>query len=134
MQSAASVTFPILGALVERASKRVGSRMVAYDDVGRAIGESGSWVRKFLGRHAVRLDADTYLAIKAAYARECARIQAEADLERARFFALGGRIDAMDPINSGPLDMASGGAVSGGRSPAPLVAASVATVVDADRQ
>lgn len=134
MQSAASVTFPILGALVERASRRVGSRMVAYDDVGRSIGESGSWVRKFLGRHAVRLDADTYLAIKAAYARECARIQAEADLERARFFALGGRIDAMDPVNSGQVDVASSDPFPGGRSPAPLVAASVASVVDANRK
>lgn len=130
MQSAASVTFPILGALVERAARRAGSRMSAYDDVGRSIGETGSWVRKFLGRQTVRLDADTYLAIQERYARECERWEAEAALQRARFFALGKGDDAMAQSKAGCVDVDAGRSVSrAGRVPAV-----VAPVVDEDRQ
>ncbi|MGF6247186.1 hypothetical protein ABID82_002265 [Methylobacterium sp. PvP062] len=134
MHSAASITLPILGALVERASRRAGSRMSAYDDVGRTIGETGSWVRKFLGRQPVRLDADTYLAIKAAYARECERLEAEAATERARFFALGGRLDAMASTEARSARLETSGNSSGARSPAPLVVARVAPVVDEKRR
>lgn len=95
MQTAASIAMPMVGALVERASKRVGSRMAAYNDVGRSIGESGSWVRKFLGRQPVRLDADTWEAIKARYEQECQKWETEAELQKARFFALRGRNNAM---------------------------------------
>jgi hypothetical protein len=108
--------------------------MVAYSDVGRAIGESASWVRKFLGRQPVRLDADTFLAIKAAYARECERLEAEAELEKARFFALGGRIDAMDQGEAGEMGLAKGGPAPGERSSSALVAAGVASLVVEDRQ
>ncbi|WP_149313512.1 hypothetical protein [Methylobacterium sp. P1-11] len=108
--------------------------MVAYDDVGRAIGESGSWVRKFLGRHAVRLDADTYLAIRAAYDRECARIEAEAELERARFFALGGRLDAMASSEAKPRRMAASSTVTGAGTTSAVVASEMAEMVGEDRQ
>lgn len=129
MHSAASVTLPILGALVERASRRAGSKMIAYDDVGRVIGESGSWVRKFLGRQQVRLDADTYLAIKAAYARECARLEAEAAMDRARFFALGGRLDAMGTGEAQQVCLEASGAPSVNRPSTSVVASRMASVV-----
>lgn len=96
MRTAADLTHPLLGALVDRAQQRSGSKMNAYADVARVIGETGSWVRKFLGRQTVRLDADTYLKIQAAYERECARWEAEAEMQKARFFALQGRDHAMD--------------------------------------
>lgn len=119
MQSAASATFPILTALVERATRRAGSKMHAYADVGREIGESASWVRKFLGRQPVRLDADTYLAIRDRYARECERWEAEADLQRARFLALGGGDDAMAQSAVGRVDVGAGRPVSrAGKVPA----------------
>jgi len=35
--------------LVDREERSTGSRMLAYEKVGRAIGASASWVRKFLG-------------------------------------------------------------------------------------
>lgn len=130
MQSAASATLPILCARVERATRRVGSKMHAYDDVGRAIGESGSWVRKFLGRQPVRLDADTYLAIQDRYARECERWEAEADLQRARFFALGRGDDAMAQSAVGRVDVGAGRPTSR----AGKVPAVVARVVDQDGQ
>ncbi len=37
--------------------------MTAYDAVGRRIGASGSWVRKFLGRQPVGLDGHVLLKI-----------------------------------------------------------------------
>ncbi|MGU3403387.1 hypothetical protein [Methylobacterium brachiatum] len=104
--------------------------MNAYDAVGRDIGESGSWVRKFLGRQPVRLDADTYLAIQDRYARECERWEAEADLQRARFFALGKGDDAMAQSTAQRVDVDAGRPVSrAGRVPAV-----VARLVDEDRQ
>lgn len=130
MQSAASATLPILSALVERAARHVGSKMHAYDDVGRSIGESGSWVRKFLGRQPVRLDADTYLAIQDRYARECERWEAEADLQRARFFALGRGEHAMAKSTARRVDVDASRPVSR----AGKVPAVVARLVDKDGQ
>jgi hypothetical protein len=134
MQRAADISMPLVGALVDRARYRAGSRMIAYSDVGRAIGESASWVRKFLGRQPVRLDADTFLAIKAAYVRECERIEAEAELERARFFALGGRLDAMASGQGQQDGLEKGGETSGRRSPSPVVASGVASTLVEERR
>lgn len=119
MQRAADATFPLVGALVERAERRVGSRMAAYADVARAIGSTGSWVRKFLGRQPVRLDADTYLNIQALYDAECRRWEAETETQRARFFALGRGPDAMGEGEAERVVMAqSGGSRGCGRTPA----------------
>ncbi|CAO4145605.1 hypothetical protein [Methylorubrum extorquens] len=41
--------------------------MLAYEAVGRTIGTTASWVRKFVGDQPVRLDADTFLRIRATY-------------------------------------------------------------------
>lgn len=130
MQTAADETFPLLGLLVERAQAQSGSRMNAYADVARSIGASGSWVRKFLGRQPVRLDADTYRNIKALYAAKCARWDAEAELQRARFFALGKGDDAMAQITTERLDVDASRHASRNGSQAAVVA----PLVDANRQ
>jgi hypothetical protein len=104
--------------------------MCAYSEVARTIGETGSWVRKFLGRQRVRLDADTYLNIQAAYERECARWEAEAELQKARFFALRGRDHAMAQSEAARLDVAP----SDGTAVTSRTSTVVAALVDANRQ
>lgn len=74
---------PKLSALVRLAQNGTGSKMIAYDAVGRRIGASGSWVRKFLGRQPVGLDGHVLLNIGAAYARLCSSIEAAADAAEA---------------------------------------------------
>jgi hypothetical protein len=98
MTSAVSKAQPWVAALVELDELRSGSRMNAYENVARAIGVTASWVRKFLGNQPVRLDADVYLGIEARYRAACARWDAEAELQKQRFFALGGGdVNAPDP-------------------------------------
>lgn len=97
MQTAANLANPLVGALVRHAERRAGSRMLAYEAVGRAIGTSASWVRKFIGNQPVRLDADTFLRIRATYQANCDRWDTQADEDRAAFFALWRGDDAMDP-------------------------------------
>ena len=108
MTPAADLAFPRVGALVDLEERRSGSRMNAYGDVGRKIGETGSWVRRFLGRQPIRLDADTFLRIQAAYRAECERWEAEAETEWARFRALGEGDDAMGKVEDRRLDGATG--------------------------
>lgn len=74
---------PKLTALVRLAQSGTGSKMTAYDAVGRRIGASGSWVRKFLGRQPVALDGHVLLNIGTAYARLCSSIEAAADAAEA---------------------------------------------------
>lgn len=121
---AAEETYPKLGALFEVARSRGSDKMTAYEQVGRAIGQTGSWVRKFLGRQRSNLDADTYLSIKDAYERECARWDAEAELQKARFFALQGRAHAMAEKKAASLDVDAGRRPSRARR-APAVVAPV---------
>ncbi|MBB2965033.1 hypothetical protein [Methylobacterium sp. R2-1] len=90
MQTAANLANPLVDALVRHAERRTGSRMLAYEAVGRMIGTTASWVRKFVGNQPVRLDADTFLRIRASYQANCDRWDAQADEDRAAFFALGG--------------------------------------------
>ncbi|BAU93420.1 hypothetical protein MPPM_4815 [Methylorubrum populi] len=122
MTTAADLAFPRVGALVDLAERRSGSRMNAYDDVGRKIGATASWVRKFLGRQPIRLDADTFLNIHAAYRAECDRLEAQAELEWARFRALGEGDDAMAYEADRSLDGPTGGRSSHGKEAAALVA------------
>lgn len=130
MQRAADLSRPMLDGLMGCAERRVGSRMIAYGDVGRAIGATGSWVRKFLGGQPVRLDADTFLNIKAAYDAQCARWEAEADLQRARFLALGRGTDAMAEGASSRVGLGQSRDSEGGRPAASVVA----SLVGEDRQ
>jgi hypothetical protein len=130
MQTAANLANPLVDALVRHAERRTGSRMLAYEAVGRTIGTTASWVRKFIGNQPVRLDADTFLRIRATYQANCDRWDAQADEDRAAFFALGGGDDAMDQGPDARLDVAEGSQAARGR-PAPAV---VAPMVDQGAQ
>ena len=76
-------TLPKLSALVRLAQSGVGSKMAAYDAVGRRIGASGSWVRKFIGRQETGLDGHVLHNIRTAYERLCTSIEAAADAAEA---------------------------------------------------
>ncbi|MHC2016347.1 hypothetical protein [Methylobacterium sp. CM6247] len=125
MHSAANLTSPMLDALVKHAERRTGSRMLAYDKVARSIGATSSWVRKFLGNQPVRLDADTFLRIHATYQANCDRWDAQADEDRAAFFALGREDDGMDQGTNPSLHVGQGASATDGGRAAPVVAALV---------
>ena len=76
-------TLPKLSALVRLAQSSMGSKMAAYDAVGRRIGASGSWVRKFIGRQDTGLDGHVLHNIRTAYERLCTSIEAAADAAEA---------------------------------------------------
>jgi hypothetical protein len=76
-------TLPKLSALVRLAQTSMGSKMAAYDAVGRRIGASGSWVRKFMGRQDTGLDGHVLHNIRTAYERLCTKIEAAADAAKA---------------------------------------------------
>ncbi|MEE7505195.1 hypothetical protein [Methylobacterium mesophilicum] len=76
-------TLPKLSALVRLAQSSMGSKMAAYDAVGRRIGTSGSWVRKFMGRQGTGLNGHVLHNIRAAYERLCTNIEAAADAAEA---------------------------------------------------
>ena len=131
MDSAANLAHPLVGALVRHAERRTGSRMLAYDAVARSIGSTGSWVRKFVGNQPVRLSADTFLRIQRTYRANCSCWDAQADEDRAAFFALGsGGDDAMDQSADQGLDVEARASSARGRR----AAAVVASVVDEGRQ
>lgn len=76
-------SLPKLSALVRLAQSSMGSKMAAYDAVGRRIGTSGSWVRKFIGRQDTGLDGHVLHNIRTAYERLCSSIEAAADAAEA---------------------------------------------------
>lgn len=123
-------TLPMLLALVGRAEVRTGSRMTAYETVARRIGASASWVRKFVGRQQVGLEGHVLLNIAGLYRAECERWEAEAEKERALFFALGGETDAMAIRTRQSLGVEAGPHQTAGRPASSLVA----SLVDEDRQ
>ena len=122
MQNAADLTSPMLDALVRHAERRTGSRMLAYDAVARAIGATSSWVRKFVGNQPVRLDADTFLRIHATYQANCDRWDAQADEDRAAFFALGREDNGMDTSSNEGLHVGARARAEGGRGATAVVA------------
>lgn len=122
MQTAANLANPLVDALVRHAERRTGSRMLAYEAVGRTIGATASWVRKFIGNQPVRLDADTFLRIRATYQANCDRWDAQADEDRAAFFALGGGDDAMDQGTDTGVVLAKGADAARGRKASAVVA------------
>lgn len=122
MQTAANLANPLVGALVRHAERRTGSRMLAYEAVGRTIGTTASWVRKFVGNQPVRLDADTFLRIRATYQANCDRWDARADEDRAAFFALGREDDAMDQVTDTSVVLEESADAARGQRASALVA------------
>ena len=122
---AQDAVLPKLTALVRLAQSGTGSKMTAYDAVGRRIGASGSWVRKFLGRQPVALEGHVLLNIGAAYARLCSSIEAAADAAEASNALLREELHAAlqadhpaDPRTPGGAPAAGAAPRRPGRSPA----------------
>lgn len=88
-------TRPLLVALVERKRRSTGSKMAAYLAVARTVGRSTTWVRKVVGRQFVAIELHDYLNIANAYRAACERMEAEAELEKQRFYALGKAANAV---------------------------------------
>lgn len=100
MSSAAftSTTRTALGVLVEKESRRVGSRTVAYEYVAQRVGTSASWVRKFIaGSNEVAEPRITlFLNIRAAYDQLCERVEADNRADERKLRILRGEINAID--------------------------------------
>jgi hypothetical protein len=113
---------PIVASLVDLAQRRAGSRMTAYHDVARSIGQSASWVRKLVGRQPVAIERHVFENIANAYRSACQRIEAERDLERARFLALGKVLHEIDQGGATEMGMAKRGGSPNARPADPVVA------------
>lgn len=121
-------TLPKLSALVRLAQSSMGSKMAAYDAVGRRIGASGSWVRKFMGRQDTGLDGHVLHNIRTAYERLCTKIEAAADAAEATNALLredlhaAVRADRPAGVRTpGGAPAAGAAACRPGRSPAPAL-------------
>lgn len=76
VEQANELTRQPLAALVRQREALHGSRMAAYDAVGTALGRSGSWVRKVIGRAPdVQVGLHDWLNINAI----CARLDAASE-------------------------------------------------------
>ena len=93
--------------MVDKEARRVGSRTVAYENIGRVVGASSSWVKKFL--------ADTgevsepcitlFQNIRDAYNNICERIEADNRADEVRWQALRG---SLNEVTSGFGEESSG--------------------------
>lgn len=107
---------PFAAELVARVERQTGSRMAAYERVASTVGVSARWLRKLIGRQPIELAAHEYLNIVAAYRSLCERIEAEAELERARAAALRRQADEALRGAMAPLAGVAGPPESGARS------------------
>jgi len=91
-----SETRSALGALVEKETRRVGSRTVAYEIVAQTVGTSSSWIRKFLAKSEEVKEPRITLFhnIRAAYDQLCERVEAENRTDEVRLRALRGTLHA----------------------------------------
>ena len=78
-------------ALVERAERKTGSRMAAYEQVAKSVGTSSGWLRKLIcGYEAKEPRATIYENIRAHYEALCSRIEQENEIDEARLRLLAG--------------------------------------------
>jgi predicted transcriptional regulator len=72
-----STTRSAISAMVEKEARRVGSRTLAYKNIGRMIGMSDSWVRKYLDNRGGVGEPRTPLfqQIRIAYSNLCERVE-----------------------------------------------------------
>lgn len=92
-----SDTRSALGALVERETRRVGSKTVALEIIAQQVGVSSSWIRKFLARSEEVKEPRITLFhnIRAAYDQLCERVEADNRADEARLRALRGPLHAV---------------------------------------
>lgn len=92
-----SATRSALGAMVEKEARRVGSRTVAYENIGKMIGASSSWIKKFLANTGEVSEPRITLFenIRWAYNNICERIEADNRADERRLQALRGSLNAI---------------------------------------
>lgn len=92
-----SATRSALGAMVEKEARRVGSRTVAYENIGKMIGASSSWIKKFLANTGEVSEPRITLFenIRWAYNNTCERIEADNRADEQRLQALRGQMNAV---------------------------------------
>lgn len=91
-------TKDVLRDLIEKETKRVGSRTLAFENVARAIGASSSWIRKFLtyDDRVAEPRMTLFQNIAAYYANICSRIEHEQQVERDKSARLLGKLNAIN--------------------------------------
>ena len=82
--------------IIEREEGRTGGKMLAYDNLGRRIGRSGSWVRRLLGGVDVGIAFETFERMRLAYLRHCALTQADGAAAASRAAQLRAQAEAME--------------------------------------
>jgi hypothetical protein len=83
MSGIVSLTRNVAEAFVAREERRTGSRMVAYDDIARAVGASSEWLRKFISPSSAKEPSMAVgFKILIAYRRICERVEQAGDRER----------------------------------------------------
>lgn len=92
-----STTRSALGALVDRESRRTGSRTLAYEIVAQSVGSSSSWIRKFLAKSVEVKEPRITLFqnIRANYENLCNRVEQENRNDELRLRLIKGEIDAV---------------------------------------
>lgn len=92
-----STTRSALGALVDRETRRTGSRTLAYEIVAQSVGSSSSWIRKFLAKsEEVKEPRITlFQNIRANYENLCNRVEQENRNDELRLKLIKGEIDAI---------------------------------------
>lgn len=86
-----SLTRDRASALVERAERKTGSRMSAYETVAQSIGVSPGWLRKLIkGYEAKEPRATIYENIRLSYEAFCNRVEQENQIDEARLRLLAG--------------------------------------------
>lgn len=92
-----TITRGALHALVERETRRTGSRSVAYEIVAQTVGCSSSWVKKFLrdSGEVKEPRITLFQNIRAAYDQLCERVETENRADELRLQALKGQINAV---------------------------------------
>lgn len=91
-----SLTRNALTELVSKEEKRVGSRMLAYENIARAIGSSASWVRKFISNSEEVKEPRLTLFqnIRASYENLCSRVEEENRSDERRLMLIKGELNA----------------------------------------
>lgn len=91
-----SLTRNALTELVSKEEKRVGSRMLAYENIARTIGSSASWVRKFISNSEEVKEPRLTLFqnIRASYENLCSRVEEENRSDERRLMLVKGELNA----------------------------------------
>lgn len=86
----------LVSEMVEGEEARTVSRELAYDNVGRRLGRSDSWVYRLTSGQHVGLSRATWRRIAAAYQAHCERLERAAEAARQRAAILRAEADELE--------------------------------------